>query len=189
MPTHPRMPQSGREIVPPVRKHGRGEKRERDRRVTRRAAKRQGVQTPPPISGSSGEGEVDTSSPISSACSSFSTSRCGSHVDGGWAGEHRWKHPRAEAGPPTGSPSQLLPMQVISDHKGEDDSFVCTSKEKVGLTLRSEIQKVLASPAATVAATTSNLGEAEPPPKKAHTINCLPPSTRYVHWGCSMLIV
>jgi hypothetical protein len=58
---------------------------------------------------------------------------------GATTGEHRLKHPRAEAGPPIGLPSQLLPMQVISDRKGEDDPFVRTSEEKVGLTHPSEI--------------------------------------------------
>jgi hypothetical protein len=112
-----------------------------DRRATGRAARRQGRRPPKP--GSSIEGEVERgarlppSSPLRTTHSP--------HWDavplqmGAMACEHRAKHPRAKAGLPTGLPSQLLPLQVIFDHEREDDPFVCTSGEKVGLTPSSKI--------------------------------------------------
>jgi hypothetical protein len=55
------------------------------------------------------------------------------------AGEHQLKRPWVEVGPPSSLPSQLLPIQVILDHEGEDDPLVCTGEERVGLTHPSEI--------------------------------------------------
>jgi hypothetical protein len=71
--------------MPLVRKHGRGE-RERDRRVVRRAAKRQGVEDPldlgPLVKGKWKGG--DTASLISPTHNSFSASGWGSSVEWGY---------------------------------------------------------------------------------------------------------
>jgi hypothetical protein len=53
---------------------------------------------------------------------------------GATVGEHRLKRPQVEVGLPSGLPSQLLPIQVISDREGEDDPLVCTGEERVGRT-------------------------------------------------------
>jgi hypothetical protein len=94
--------------------------------------------------------------------------------------ECRLKHSLAEGGLPTGLPSQLPPMEVISDCEAEDDPLVCTSDKNVGLTHPSEIQRVLATPAV---ASPLSLGEVGLTPKKAHTKNCLLSSAWYVCGG------
>jgi hypothetical protein len=118
---------------------------------------------PPPDQGPLVKGsgkQDDTTSLVSPAHNSFSALGCGSPADGTTTSERRPKRPRAEVGLPTGLPSQVLPLQVISNREGEEDPFMCTSGEKVGLTPSSMIQQVLAISTAAAAASPSSLREA-----------------------------
>jgi hypothetical protein len=111
MPTHSRMPQSGRQNMPLVSKRSRRE-REKGRSVCRwTGSKKAGGGDPP--SGSFDEGGVERGwhclpSPLRATPSPHQDA-VPLHM-GATAGEHQLKHPRAEAGPPIGLPSQLLPM-------------------------------------------------------------------------------
>jgi hypothetical protein len=167
--------------------------RERDQHATGRVVRRQGVQTPPPRPGSSSKGEVERGVILPPSFPLRATPS--PHWDmvplqtGAIANKRRPKHPCAEARPPTGLPSQLLPLRVISNREGEDDPFVCTSGEKVGVAPSFEIQQVLVILASAMTASPSSLEEVGPPPKKDLTRNCLSRSARYVRDTCCMLIM
>jgi hypothetical protein len=76
--------------------------------------------------------------------------------------EHRPKRSRVEVMQPTGSPSQLL----ASDREVEDNPFVCTSGDKVGLTPSSKIQQVLEILVVATMICPSSLTEVGPLPRR-----------------------
>jgi hypothetical protein len=94
-------------------------------------------------SSSFGEGEVErgvTLPPLSAPCMTPCPHREAVPLQtGSTIGEQRPKHPLAEAGLPTDSSRKLLPTQESSDHEREEDPFIGTNGEKVGLTPRPEI--------------------------------------------------
>jgi hypothetical protein len=57
-------------------------------------------------------------------------------------------------------------MQVISDNEGEDDPFICTCEERVGLAHTSKIQQVLAILVAAAVTSPSCLTEVGPLPRR-----------------------
>jgi hypothetical protein len=103
---------------------------------------------------------------------------------GSTAIKRRLKKSQAEDELRTDLPRQLLSTQVTSNHVGEEDPFVCTSGEKVGLTPHSEIQQVLVTSVTVAATSPSSLEEARPPLKKVRTKNYLTSSAQYVYVGC-----
>jgi hypothetical protein len=175
---------------------GAGGESERDPCAAGRATKRQGMEASP-RSASSGEGEVEwgggvrvTLPPPSDPCMTPSPYRDVVPLQTrSSAGERGPKQPQAEGGMPTGSSKQLLPVQVTSDHEGEEDPSVCTSAKEVGLTPRPEVQHVLEIPVTAVVTSSSSFGEPRPPPKKVCTKGSLLSSTRYAHVGCYTLFM
>jgi hypothetical protein len=70
---------------------------------------------------------------------------------------------------------------VTLDYEGEGDPSVWIGGEEMSPTPCPNVRQVLEAPATTTTVFSLGLEEPEPPPKKACTKGCLPPSTWYVH--------
>jgi hypothetical protein len=107
----------------------------------------------------------DFASLISPRCNSHSELRRGSPIGMPTSSELRLKRPRAEGGLLAGLSRQVLPTQVTFDHEGGEDHFICVSGRNVCLTSHHENHQVLVTLAA-VAASSSGLGQIEPPSRR-----------------------
>jgi hypothetical protein len=97
--------------------------------------------------------------------------------------ERRLENLRAEGRPPNGPSQQLPPALVAPGRKRGEDPSICTSGEGIVPTPHPDVWQVLETLAGVAAVSSSGLLEFGPPPKKARTKRCLPPSAQYARVG------